>query len=132
MPRRDRDGRVVSLAELLGTATVFAVINGVGLVLIDGLLALVGLSSFGSASGWLVLILPGLLYFDDFRAWRAYRLRWPVGVVAALVGLALGLVAAGLASSWPALASGAVGGLVAVLAFAPVWFVGIRRVTGVR
>lgn len=130
VPRRDADGRVLNLTELLGVALVFLVVNGLGVLAIDGLLALARLSTFGSASGWLVLILPGLLYFDDFRAWKAYRLRWLAGPVSALAGIALGLSAAGLASGWPPLASGAVGAVVAVLAFAPVWFLGMRRLTG--
>jgi hypothetical protein len=131
-PRRDTDGRVVNLPELLWTALGYAVVNGLGLLLIDGLLALVRLSSFGSASGWLVLVLPALLYFDDFRAWKAYRIRWLVGPVSALVGIAAGSVLAGVAPRLPPLASGAIGGFVAVAVYAPMWFLGIRRLTGDR
>jgi hypothetical protein len=131
LPRRDADGRVVSLPELLGVAAGYAVVNGVGLVLLDALLAVVGLSSFGRASGWLVLILPALLYFDDFRGWRAYRLRWLAAPVAALVAIAIGMLGAGLARELGPLGSGAVGGLVALLAYAPIWFVGIRLLTAV-
>jgi hypothetical protein len=132
VPRRDADGRVVSLPEMVGVAAGLLVVNGVGLIAIDGLLALLRLSSFGRASGWLVLILPALLYFEDFRAWRAYRLRWLVGPVSALVGVVLGLFGAGFARDLGPLGSGAVGALVAVLAYAPVWFVGIRLVTAAR
>jgi hypothetical protein len=123
---------VVSLPELLGVAAVFALVNGAGLVLVDGLLAVLGLSSFGRASGWLVLILPAMLYFDDFRGWKAYRLRWVAAPVAALVGIALGMLGAGLARGLGPLGSGAVGGLVALFAYAPGWFVGIRLLTAQR
>jgi hypothetical protein len=126
VPRRDEDGRVVSLPELLAAATGFTVVNAIGLVLIDGLLALLGLGTFGRSSGWLVLILPAFLYFDDFRAWKAVRLRWLAAPVAALVGLALGLLAAGLLRGQAPLLSGAVAALVAALAYAPVWWGGVR------
>jgi hypothetical protein len=132
MPRRDEQGRIVHLPELLGVALLFTVVNAVGLLLIDGLLALLRVAHFGDSSGWLVLILPAFLYFDDFRAWRAERLRWLVAPVAALVGLALGLVAAGLTGGLPPLASGGIGALVAVLAYAPVWWLGIRMLTESR
>ncbi len=132
VPRRDEQGRVVSLPELVAAAVGFTVVNAVGLVAIDGLLAVLGLSSFGRSSGWLVMILPAFLYFDDFRGWKAYRLRWLVAPVAALVGITLGLFAAGFARDAGPLVSGAVGALVAVLAFAPVWFVGIRSLTSGR
>jgi hypothetical protein len=132
MPRRDEQGRVVFLPELLGVAVLFAVVNAVGLVLIDGLLALLRIAHFGGSSGWLVLILPAFLYFDDFRAWKAARLRWLVAPVAALVGIALGLVVAGLTGGLPPLASGGIGALVAIVAYAPVWWFGIRTLTESR
>ena len=73
VPRRDEAGRVVSLPEMVAVAAGYAAVNAVGLVLIDGLLTLLRLGTFGRSSGWLVLILPALLYFDDFRAWKASR-----------------------------------------------------------
>jgi hypothetical protein len=130
VPRRDEHGRMVNLPQVLGVAALFALTNGVALVLIDGLLALVGLSPFGRSSGWLVLILPAFLYFEDVRAWRPYRLRYLAALVGALVALAVGLLAASLVSGLPPLASGAVGALVAVLVYAPVWYVGVRLLTG--
>lgn len=133
VPRRDEDGRIKYLPELLGVASLYVVVNAVGLVIIDALVVLIGAASFGDTSGWLVLILPAFLYFDDFRAWKAYRLRWLAAPVAALVGFALGLSAAGLVSpATPPIVSGGVGALVAVLAYAPVWYVGIRVLTGNR
>lgn len=132
VPRRDEEGRVRYLPDLVGVAALFAVLNGIGLLLIDGLLAVLGLAAFGRSSGWLVVILPALLYFDDFRAWKAYRLRWLAAPVAALVGIALGMFAAGLVRVDLPLLSGAVGAFVAVLAYAPVWWVGVRLLTASR
>jgi hypothetical protein len=120
---------VVNLGQLVGIAAGWTVINAVGLVLIDAVVALLGLSEFGRSSGWLVLILPALLYFDDFRAWQAYRQRWLVAPVALLLGIGVGLVVVVLVGALPPLVSGALGGFAAVLVYAPVWFLGIRRLT---
>jgi hypothetical protein len=132
VPRRDAEGRVASLPELFGVALLFAVVNGIGLVLVDAILALIHVSPFGRSSGWLILILPALLFFDDFRAWQAYGLRWLAAPVAAVVALALGLVGAGLAGGLAPLASGTIGGVVTTLAYVPVWFLGVRMLTGHR
>jgi hypothetical protein len=129
-PRRDAAGRVGSLAELVVAAGLGTVVGLVALAAIEGILALIGLTDFGSASGWLALILPALLYFDDLRAWRPYGLRFLVALVGLVVALGVGLLAAGLARPLPAMLSGAVGALVAALVYAPVWFVGVRLLTG--
>lgn len=129
-PRRDAAGRVVRLPELVGVAAMFLLLNGVGLIAIDALVMLIGDSAFGDSSGWLVVILPGLLFFDDFRGWRSQRIRFFAGPVAAVVAVGVGLLAAGLLDSQAPIVSGAVGGLVAVLLYCPLWFVGIRWLTG--
>jgi hypothetical protein len=117
---------VVRLVELIGVAGAYLLLNLVGLALIDGLLSLLSGYDFGSSSGWLLVILPGLLYFDDFRGWKAYRIRYLVGIVSALLAIGVGLVAAGLVDGVPPMVSGGVGAAVAVLAYAPLWFFGIR------
>jgi len=132
VPRRDANGRVLRLTELIGVSVAYLVLNAVGLAVIDGLVVVLSNQEFGSSSGWLVVILPGLLFFDDFRGWRAYRVRFLVAIVSALVAFGLGLVAAGLVSDLPPMASGGVGATVAVLAYAPLWFLGIRWRTGDR
>jgi hypothetical protein len=131
-PHRDEHGRVLSLTELLVAALGGFVVGLVGLVLIDGVLALVGIGHFGQASGWLALILSALLYFDEIRAWRGYGVRFVVGLVGAVVAIGLGLVGAGLARSLPPVLSGAIGAVIAVTAYAPIWFLGIRWLTGQR
>ncbi len=132
VPRRDADGRVLRLVELSGVSVAYLVLNAVGLLLIDGLVVLLSDNTFGSSSGWLLVILPGLLFFDDFRGWRAYRMRYLVAIVAALVAFGLGLVAAGLVRDVPSMVSGGVGAAVAVLVYAPLWFLSIRWLTGDR
>jgi hypothetical protein len=132
VPRRDADGRVLRLAELSGVSVAYLLLNAVGLALIDGLVVLLSDREFGTSSGWLLVILPGLLFFDDFRGWRAYRVRYLVAAVSALAAIGLGLVAAGLVRDVPAMVSGGVGAVVAVIVYAPLWFLGIRWLTGDR
>jgi hypothetical protein len=132
VPRRDAHGRVVSLPELVGVVVLLAAVNAIGLIAIDGLITLLGSSSFGDSSGWLIVILPGLLFFDDFRGWRGHQLRYLAALVSAAVAIGLGLLAAGLASDLPPMASGSIGAIVALLIYAPLWFVGIRWLTGDR
>jgi hypothetical protein len=131
-PHRDAHGRVVSLPELLVATLGGLVVGLVGLTLIDGVFALLGVGGFGHASGWLAVILPALLFFDEVRAWRGYGVRFLVGLVGAVIGIGLGLVVAGLVRGLPPILSGAVGAAVAVAAYAPIWFVGIRWLTGQR
>ena len=129
-PHRDEHGRVVSLTELLVATLGGLVVGLIGLVAIDGLLSLIGAGTFGHASGWLASILPALLFFDDVRAWRGYGIRFLVGLVAAAVGIGLGLVGAGLVHFLPPVLSGAVGAAIAVAVYALIWFFGIRWLTG--
>jgi len=131
-PRRDADGRVISLVELVAAALLGTLVGLAALALIDGIFALIGLGSFGRASGWLALILPALLFFDDLRAWRGYGVRFLVALVGAGVAIGIGLIAAALVSALPPVLSGAVGAAVAALVYSPVWFVGIRWLTGHR
>lgn len=129
-PRRDADGRVISLRELLFAGALGTVIGVGALALIDGVLDVLNISTFGKASGWLASILPALLYFDDLRAWRGRQVRFLVAAVGAGVAIGLGLIASALTSGFVALVSGAAGAIVAVLVYALVWFAGIRWLTG--
>ena len=128
-PRRDENGRAVSLREFFFAAVASLLVAFVGLLVIDGVLALVGLSSFASAPGWLALILPALIFFDDLRGWKGHAIRFAVAFLAAVVAIVLGLLAAGLTHAAP-LVSGAVGALVAVVVYSPAWFFGVRWFTG--
>jgi len=127
-PRRDADGRVISLAELVGAALGGTVVGLAAVALIDGLTTLLGLSDFGSASGWLAAILPAFVFVEDFRGWKAaagWR-RWPVALVALTAGIGLGLLAAGLVDRLPNLLSGAVGAAVLAVVAALTWYSGMR------
>lgn len=125
-PRRDAEGRVQHLPDLLGLTAASLVLCFLVILAFDGLGALGGWGEFGSASGWLGLILPAWLFLiDELRAWRAVRARLLVVISGALVGIALGLLVAGVTPGPPLLSSG-VGATVASLAYAVYWFHGIR------
>jgi hypothetical protein len=125
-PRRDADGRIEYVVDLLGITLAGLVLGVLILLVIDGGAALLGLGTFGRASGWLAAVLPGWLFIEEVRAWRGVRWRLLLTLVAALVAVLLGIIAAGTASFLPPLASGAVGATVAAVAYALVWFYGIR------
>jgi hypothetical protein len=124
--RRDADGRLATLGDLLGVVLAGLLCGAVVLLIFEAITALVRVSPFGDTSGWLVLVLPAWLFVDDFRA-------APFGaprVVAALLGagfaFAVGMTAAGLASGLPPLAGGAVGATASTVTYALIWFYGMR------
>jgi hypothetical protein len=128
-PRRDEHGRAISLAELAVAGVGGLLIALVGLLIIDGILALLKAASFGSAPGWLALILPALIFFDDLRGWRGYGVRFAVAFLAAVVAIGIGLLVAGQITG-PPLLTGAIGALIAVVVYCPAWFFGVRWSTG--
>lgn len=126
-PRRDADGRLVTVGDLVGVALAGLVTGVVVLLVFEAVMSLVRVSEFGTSSGWLALILPVWLFTEEFRAagYGAYRI-----VVAALgagFGVAIGMTLAGLAATtFPALVSGAVGALGLTVVYCLVWFYGLR------
>ncbi|MDG4790581.1 hypothetical protein O7626_32500 [Micromonospora sp. WMMD1102] len=129
-PRRDDQGRIMVLADLLGVALVGVVVGMLALLVFDFGFSLLGLGEFGRASGWLALVLPAWIFVEEFRAWRFGPARVAAALVAAAVGIAAGLLAAGLAASTPPLVSGGLGAAVFAIAYALVWFVGVRWLAG--
>ena len=131
-PRRDVDGRVISLRELFVAVIVGSLFGLAALALIDGVFALIGLGDFGHASGWLAAVLPIFLLVDDFRGWKRAGggRRWIAAAIGLAVAVTAGLVAASLVGGLPALLSGFVGALVVSLVYMIIWFVWIRWLTG--
>ena len=126
-PRRDADGRLATIPDLVGVALAGLVTGVVVLLVFEGLMSLARLSEFGDASGWLALILPAWLFTEEFRAagFGAYRV--VVAVLGAGFGLAAGMTLAGLtAGPLPPLVSGAVGALTLTVVYCLIWFYGLR------
>lgn len=117
--------RLTRLTDLIGQCLAGLVISLAGILVIDGGYALLGLGDFGSISGWLAMIFPILIFVQQFSAARGEHGRMPAAIVGVLVAAGLGLSAAGFAGGLPAIASGAIGALVATLAYAAVWHVGL-------
>ena len=125
-PRRDAAGRVKGFPDLLGTALAGVVIGIVVLLLFDALFQLFGSADFGGANGWLALVLPAWLFVEEFRAWAGGPARWVAACVAAALALAVGLLVAGLAQGFPALAGGGLGAFGFAVTYCVVWFFGVR------
>lgn len=126
-PRRDADGRLVTVQDLLGVALAGLVSGLVILVIFEGVMSLIRASEFGGASGWIAIVLPVWLFTEEFRAaaFGAYRII--VAGLAAGFGVAVGMTLAGLvAPAFPALVSGAVGALGLTVVYCLVWFYGLR------
>ena len=126
-PRRDKDGRVMRLTELLVSVGAGLVLGIVVLVVIDGLTAVLGFGRFGQLSGWLAGILPVWLFVEEYRAWKAVPTRIVLAIVAVLLAGVIALAVAGAAGAvLPPLGSGAAGAAVGALLYAVLWYVGIR------
>ncbi len=126
-PRRDADGRLATVQDLLGVTLAGLVSGLVILLLFEGVMSLLRLSEFGDASGWIAIVLPVWLFTEEFRAagYGAYRI--VVAGLAAGFGTAVGMTLAGfVAPVFPSLVSGGVGALGLTVVYCLVWFYGLR------
>jgi hypothetical protein len=126
-PRRDADGRVVHLVELIAWVGAGLVLGFVVLLVIDGVSSLLGAGRFGQVSGWLAAILPVWLFTEEFRAWRAVAARIITALGCGVLAVVIGFSASVAAShALPPLGSGAVGAAISAVLYALLWYVGIR------
>ncbi|BCJ59080.1 hypothetical protein [Micromonospora endophytica] len=125
-PRRDAEGRIRTLGDLLGVGLAGVVIGLLVLVLFDAVFASFGSGDFGQANGWLAVILPVWLFWEDFRAWEFGAARVVAGLVALAVAVVSGLLLAGVTTGLPPLLSGGVAATTFTLVYAMIWFPGVR------
>jgi hypothetical protein len=125
-PRRDAEGRILTLGDLLGVSLAGLVIGVLALVLFDWAFASVGAGDFGRTNGWLAVILPVWLFWDDFRAWEFGAARVLAALGAVVIAVVGGLLAAGLTAGLPPLVTGASAAAVFTLLYAVIWFYGVR------
>ncbi|MEV1328353.1 hypothetical protein AB0J20_02105 [Micromonospora costi] len=125
-PRRDAEGRVLTLGDLLGVSLAGWLIGVLALLLFDWAFASFGAGDFGRANGWLAVILPAWLFWEDFRAWEFGAARVVAAVGALAVAVVTGLLVAGLAAGLPSLLTGALAAATFTVVYAVVWFPGVR------
>jgi hypothetical protein len=126
-PRRDADGRLATIGDLLGFALAGLVCGLVILLAFDGVMSLLGWSEFGQTTGWLALILPVWLFTEEFRAAAYGASRVIVAILGVGFGVTVGMTLAGFASAaFPTLVSGAVGAAGLTVVYCLVWFYGLR------
>ncbi|MBB2945014.1 hypothetical protein FB565_004747 [Actinoplanes lutulentus] len=125
--RRDADGRLATINDLLGAAFAGLAVGLVVLLIFEAVMALTGLGEFGASNGWLVLILPVWLFVEEFRAEGFGADRVIVAALAGGFGVACGMSVAGLVSSVaPALVSGVAGAATGTVLYCLIWFYGLR------
>jgi hypothetical protein len=133
-PRRDTHRRIVNARDLAAVSLAGAVAGAVVLVLLDGLFALLGLGDFGRVNGWLAVVLPVMIFVEEFRAWRGAKGRVAVALVAAALGALAGLIVAGLAGALPGdlprPVPGALAAATLAVVYSLVWYYGIRAAGG--
>ncbi|MEU5941821.1 hypothetical protein ABZ807_22155 [Micromonospora sp. NPDC047548] len=125
-PRRDAEGRILTLGDLLGVSLAGWVIGVLALVLFDWAFAAIGAGDFGHTNGWLAVILPAWLFWDDFRAWEFGAARVVAALLAAVVAVVGGLLVAGLAAGLAPLLTGGLAALAFTLVYAVLWFHGVH------
>jgi hypothetical protein len=129
-PRRDPNGRLATIGDLLGTALAGLVIGAVLLLVFEAVLSLTRIADFGETSGWLALALPIWLFVEEFRAEGFGAPRVVVAVLAAGFGVAAGLTLAGVAATeFPSLVSGLAGAFGCTVIYCLIWFFGLRLMT---
>jgi hypothetical protein len=125
--RRDPNGRLATIGDLLGTAMAGLVTGVVLLLVFEAVLSLTRISQFGATSGWLALILPLWLFTEEFRAEGFGAPRVVVAALAGGFGVATGMSVAGLAAiDFPRLVSGFAGAAGCTVAYCLIWFYGLR------
>lgn len=126
-PRRDADGRLATVGDLLGVVLAGLLVGLAVLLVFEAVMSVLRLSRFGDASGWLAIILPAWIFVEEFRAAGYGGRRIVVALLAAGFGVGVGMTVAGLASqSFPPLVSGAAGAAGLSVCYALVWFYGLR------
>jgi hypothetical protein len=125
-PPRDANGRVGTLANIVGGVIFGIVLCMIVLVLIDGLFTILGVGKFGTISGWLAGILPVWLFIEDFRAWKGVPGRLAVLLAGGALGLIAGIAVSSVLTGLRPAFNGGISVTVACLVYAVLWFFGIR------
>jgi hypothetical protein len=126
-PRRDANGRLATIGDLVGTALAGLVTGAVLLLILEAILSLTRVSEFGNTSGWLAIILPVWLFVEEFRAEGYGASRVVVALLGTGFAVAVGMTIAGFAATqFPTLVSGLFGAAAFTVVYCLIWFYGLR------
>lgn len=117
--------RLNRLTDLLAQVLAGFFISIAGVLIIDGLFALLGLGKFGDLNGWLALIFPFMVFLGQFGVAKGERGRALIAAIGAFFAIGMGTIATTYVKHLPPIGSGAVGALVATLVYAAIWHVGL-------
>jgi hypothetical protein len=117
--------RASRLVDLLAQSFAAFLISVAGVLIIDGLFALLQLGKFGDLNGFLALIFPIIFFTGQYTAAKGERGRPLAAAIGAFFGLGLGSISAGMFPSLPPIGSGALGAFVATIVYATIWHVGL-------
>ena len=124
--KTDGKPRIETLGQLIGTVLAYVVMGAIALVVIDLLFIAVGGGDFGRISGWIAAVPSVFVFTEQFRRYEGAS-RWAVALIGVLLGIGAGIGATVLLpQTWPALATGGVGGLVSALVYSALWYAGIK------
>jgi|SoiMethySBSTD1v2_1073268.scaffolds.fasta_scaffold1083934_2 hypothetical protein len=122
---QSRVQRVTRLTDLLAQVLAGFVISVVGVVIIDGFFALIGLGEFGNLNGWLALVFPFTVFAGQFTVSKGERGRGLVAALGTVLAIGLGVIGATSFNNLPPIVSGGIGALVATVVYAAAWHIGL-------
>ncbi|WP_020522445.1 hypothetical protein [Catelliglobosispora koreensis] len=117
--------RASRLADLLAQSFAAFLISIAGVLIIDGLFALLGLGKFGDMNGFLALVFPIIFFAGQYSAAKGERGRPLVAAIGAFFGLGVGSISAGMFPDMSPIGTGALGAFVATIIYATIWHVGL-------
>lgn len=118
--------RTETLGQLIGTVLAYVVMGAIALAVVDLLFVTAAGGDFGGVSGWVAAVPSVFVFTDQFRRYEGGS-RWAVAIACVVLALGAGIAATVLLPpTWPSLATGGIGGLVAALAYAALWYSGIN------
>ncbi|WP_156037502.1 hypothetical protein [Glycomyces tenuis] len=104
----------------------YVVMGAIALAVVDLLFVMVAGGDFGRISGWVAAVPSVFVFTEQFRRYEGGS-RWAVVIIGVVLGLGAGIASTLLLPpTWPSLATGGVGGLVAALAYSVLWYAGIK------
>lgn len=124
--REEHGPQVETLGQLVGTVLAYLVMGVIALSVIDLVFVTVSGGGFGRISGWVAAVPTVFVFTEQFRRYAGAS-RWAVVLLGVILALGAGVSASILLPpTWLPLVTGGIGGLVTAVAFAVLWYAGIK------